>query len=61
MRWTPSPDRLSLKSGDYTICKCGTGNETKYVLWHGTVLIDVFDSADLAKQEAEKGITCGKA
>lgn len=51
-------DEYHLRSGEFTIAKCRVGNATKYQLWRDKKLIDVFDDADSAKREAEKGMKC---
>jgi len=55
MHWR-NVDKHHLQADGWTIAKCFVGDDTKYVLWRGGTLINVFDDADSAKEEAEKGM-----
>ena len=51
MKWTQI-DKYHMRSGEWIICKCSVGGMARYQLWDGQRMVDVYDSAEEAKQIA---------
>ena len=53
MKWTRA-SKYHEESGSYYLAAVKVGQEWKFTLTHGTELVGVFASAELAKKEAER-------
>lgn len=60
MRWA-SVDKYHLRAGEWTIARYKVADAVRFILWQGSTLINVFDDAESAKWEAEKGVKCARA
>lgn len=53
MIWEPDGE-FRLRCGEWSISRAKVGDDSRYLLWRGDGLVDGFDTAELAKKEAEK-------